>query len=502
MIGAVLLLQLTLWVASTQAFFPWMPCEDGKSCVTFDLHQRTPDHDEDIPQRHARAARVATRLAQKHAPLEAWRAFVHPRLVGRANKYSVIPPLPPTASKSAGVFQDASDYSYFVQVKFGAAEKPLYMLVDSGAGTTWVMGSTCKSTACGMHDSFGPDDSKTLKADTKTFSISYGSGKVSGQLARDTVSVAGMKIDMTFGLANDTSDDFTHFPFDGILGLSMSRGSTDNLMTILADSKAFDARIFSVNLGRGADGINNGQITFGGVDPAKYTGDITYTAVAAKANGDWAIPLDSFGYEGKSPGITGRLAYIDTGTSFVFGPESDVAAIHKVIQGATSEDNITYTVPCDIDKPLTISFSGVTYELSAKDWITKRDGVCVSNIYGHEVVKGAWLFGDLFLKNVYAVFDGEQKRIGFAKKAALPDVPKTTIINSPAEPTGAAPSTRPIAPGGPGTSSPSGQAEGSSAAETGAEPKATPAQASLANQVENSIYVSVLCLLAAVAMVA
>ena len=397
--------------------------------------------------------------------------------------------------------QDASDFSYFVQAKFGSAGKPLYMLIDSGAGTTWVMGSACKSTACSMHNTFGPDDSETLKQDAQAFSIRYGTGKVGGQLARDTISVADMKVEMKFGLANETSDDFNHFPFDGILGLAMGNGVTDNFMATLLDQKLLDSRIFSVNLGRASDGINNGQITFGGVDSTKYTGDISYTPVSGKGNGDWAIPLDDMGHNGKTSGITGRLAYIDTGTSFMFGPESDVAALHKVIPEATSSDNVTYTVPCTTDTPLTVKFSGITYKISPKDWISKRDGACVSNIYGYEVVAGAWLMGDLFLKNVYTVFDGAEKRIGFASKAPLPDVPKTTVVSSPPTATegvgGHLPSTSPVAPSPDDSVPPAGQ---QSDGTTG--PSTTPTHLSSADQLQNSAYISVLYVAAAIALVA
>lgn len=455
---------------------------------------------------------MANRLARKYAPLDVLRGSSRgPALVGRANQYTVVSPLGPTTSKSAGIYQDGADYSYFVEAKFGAAEKPMYMLLDSGAGTTWVMGSTCKSTACLMHNTFGPDDSKTLKVDAKDFSISYGTGTVGGQLAHDSISVAGMKLDMRFGLANETSNDFTHFPFDGILGLSMGSGSTDNFMGSMMEKKMLDARIFSLNIGRASDGINNGQVTFGGADSSKYSGDISYTPVSPKANGDWAIQMDDFGHNGKTSGLTNRLAYIDTGTSYAFGSESDVAAIHKVIPGATSTDKIYYSLPCNTDTPLTVKFSGVTYTISAKDWISKRDGACWSNIYGYEVVKGSWLFGDLFLKNVYTVFDGAQKRIGFASKAALPDVPKTTIISTAPSVTeglgGHLPTTSPLtSPDGSISSPPAGQqSDGATGGGTGAGPSgpsSTPTHVSPADQLENSVYVSVLCVIAVMAMVA
>jgi len=515
-------LQLTLWVALARAFYPWNPCEVDNTCagtskrsvasraapdevVTFDLVRRThhvstgrdavrrgltsdADHTaqphKDAAEGTTRAPRVASRLTHKHAPLA---------ITKRTNKYIVTVPLPPTASRSAGIYQDGADFSYFVQAKFGSAGKPMYLLLDSGAASTWVMGSTCKSDACLIHDTFGPADSKTLKEDTKGFSITYGTGRVSGKLARDTLSIAGVTMEMMFGLANDTSYDFTHFPFDGILGLSMSTGVTDSFMGLLAEKKAINTRVFSVNLGRSSDGINNGQITFGGVDQAKYMGEIAYTAVSPKANGDWAIPMDDISFNGKSVGITGRLAYIDTGTSHMFGPESDVATLHKNVPGAASSDKVSYTVPCNTDKPIALTFSGIQYTISSKDWISKRDGLCYSNIYGHEVVKGSFLMGDAFLKNVYTVFDGSEKRIGFASKAPLPDVPK----NSPSQTIEGSgqPTTSPISPG------PDNTPGGSAAAETTANPTSTAAQASFGGQINSSTPVTILCIVAVMALV-
>jgi hypothetical protein len=316
---------------------------------------------------------------------------------------------------SVGIYQDGTDFSYFVQVGLGSDAKPVYMLLDTGAGTTWVMGSDCKTSACSIHTPYGPADSKTYQPDAKTFSISYGSGKVAGSLATDTVTLAGVKVDMKFGVASTTSDDFDHFPFDGILGLSMAQGTTDNFLQTLKAKKSLSANVFGVSISRNSDGPNTGEVSFGAVNPAKYTGEITYTAVSTQANGDWAIPLDDILFDGKKTGSTGRLAYVDTGTTYVFGPPADVAKLHAQIPGAKSADGgITYTVPCANAKPLEVSFSGVSYSISAKDWLPGGGGSgdCTSNIYGHEVVKDAWLFGDVFLKNVYAVFDMDQNRIG------------------------------------------------------------------------------------------
>ncbi|KAF9878947.1 eukaryotic aspartyl protease [Colletotrichum karsti] len=364
-----------------------------------------------------RVAREVDRLTQKYARFQSAAVIrERARKTKRQSLYRIITAADTSLKNAAPVAQDGTDFSYFAQVKFGSKAKPLWMLIDTGAGTSWVMGSSCKSSACEKHGSYGPSDSDTLKDLGEDFSVAYGSGSVKGQKISDSISFAGMNFDFQFGVANETSEDFNHFPFDGILGLSMAGGETENFVQVVENSKQLDATVFCVYLSRAADGPNASEISFGSCNPDKYTGDFTYTAVGSQ-NGDWAIPVDGIAYDGQKSGAAGKLAYIDTGTSYVFGPQTDVAAFHSNIPGSSSDDGTTFKVPCDSNKDVTFTFSGASYVISPKDWRTQNsDGTCTSNIYGHEVVAGAWLLGDVFLKNVYAVFDKDQKRIGFATR--------------------------------------------------------------------------------------
>lgn len=333
------------------------------------------------------------------------------------NTYPVVEAKPPTASMATGISQDGTDYSYFVKARVGSKGKELYLLLDTGAGSSWVMGSTCTDQPCTMHNTFGPGDSNTYTDNQKPFSISYGTGKVEGNLVTDTISVAGISVKYSFGLASKASDDFTRFAFDGILGMSMSLGSGDNFLKRLADDKKLDKNLFGVALNRASDGTS-GEIRIGATNPDKYTGPIGYTPLGTK-DGDWSIPIDDMTYDGKKAGCGGVLAYLDTGTSFIFGPADLVKKLHAVIPGSASVDKFSYRVPCDSNKVLTFTFSGVEYKLSPKDWIAPKDdsGQCTSNIYAREVVAGAWLLGDAFLKNVYTIFDKDQQRIGLAVTA-------------------------------------------------------------------------------------
>ncbi|ROW06598.1 hypothetical protein VMCG_04331 [Cytospora schulzeri] len=408
---------LASWATSVVAFYPFIPTyrEGDDVTATFKVSQRASSRYRAASS--GVAVREAARLGRKYASLGASRTSAD--LAKRDNTYSVMTAATPSETSSVGIDQDGTDFAYFIEANLGSTGQSVYMLCDTGAGTTWVMGNDCDSPACGMHTTWDPSTSTTSKETGDDFSIAYGTGKVSGSLTQDSISVDSLEVTMTFGVADTTSSDFEHFAFDGILGLAMIKGATDNFMSSVQEDKLMKSNVFSFDLNRAEDGPNTGELTFGGIDSSKYTGDITYTAVDASTNGEWAITLDDMGFDGGDAGVKERLAYIDTGTTYAFGPPDDVAALHKLIPGATSKDGVTFTAPCDTNKPMTITFSGVDHEISVKDWLSEpsSSGVCTSNVYGQEVVSGAWLLGDVFLKNVYTVFDVDQSRIGFASKA-------------------------------------------------------------------------------------
>ncbi|RDW91528.1 hypothetical protein BP5796_02693 [Coleophoma crateriformis] len=417
------------------AFFPWEPtyrCLENNSCASkrglesrvatpaeevqeprsFKIVQRIPKND---LSEELRVRRLAAQLAKKYARGTPGRPA---KVERRDNNYSVMTASTPSQADSAGIDQDGTDYSYFTEVALGSKGTLMYMLLDTGAGTSWVMGPTCTSDSCVLHNSFGPADSTTYKSSTETFSVSYGSGSVSGTLATDSLTLAGLTFSMTLGNANLTSADFTAFPFDGILGLSMATGATPNFVQTLVSSKSLKSNLFGISINRAEDGTNTGEINFGAPDTSKFDGSLSYSAVSGAAGGDWAIPMDDMGLDGSLAGLTGKLAYIDTGTSYIFGPPTDVATFHKLITGSQTSDSITYSVPCTTTTTVEFVFNKVSYSVSAADWVggSVGSGMCTSNIFGHAVVDGAWLLGDTFLKNVYSVFDIDGNRIGFAEK--------------------------------------------------------------------------------------
>jgi cathepsin D len=356
----------------------------------------------------------------------------------RGNNYPVVLASPPDMPNAMAIDEDGQDLSYFSKVKFGSKGTNMWMLLDTGAANTWVMGSNCTTSACLAHDTFGSQDSSTLHVTTTPWSVSYGTGTVQGVTASDTVAFANYSIEMGFGSATVTSNNFNNYPMDGILGLGRAASNeigTPTVMQVLDDNNLLQANILGIHLQRNSDGAKDGQITFGGVDHSKYQGSLSYTATVAVDSTLWEIPVDDLAVSGTSCKLTGKSAIIDTGTSYILMPPADAQTLHAQIPGSTNTGGSpNYMIPCSSVATVQFTFSGVTYGIHPKDYMGKADStgnMCSSNIIGQQAYSAnQWILGDVFLKNVYTVFDFDKDRIGFGVQSAAPSVGSSLTTSS------------------------------------------------------------------------
>ena len=293
----------------------------------------------------------------------------------------------------------------------------MYMLVDTGATNSWVMGSGCKSEACGVHNIFGSEDSSTLKRTGAGFTIGYGTGVVSGELVNDTVVMGGLSFFTTFGLATNVSDEFSTLPADGILALSRPKSGNSGYTTILEtliQSKVLESNVIGINLQRASDGTADGELNFGSPDTTKYTGELSYVDTVP-GNKDWEIPIDDIVIDGVACNFTGETSYIDTGTSFMLFPTQDAQQIHSLIPRSRQVDEL-FQLPCSSDVLFQIKISGIAYSIRPEDYVgnpIEGGDFCTSTIVGGlEIAPKKWILGDVFLKNVYTVLDFDKDRIG------------------------------------------------------------------------------------------
>ncbi|KAF7327446.1 Aspartic peptidase A1 [Mycena kentingensis (nom. inval.)] len=349
---------------------------------------------------------------------------------------------------SSGLDIEGKDIGYLVEIPIGSEGKVFRLLVDSGSSDMWVGGEGCKSDAggdCGDHQFLGRSCSSSFRQTQTPWSIRYGTGSVSGILARDDVVFPGnVRLrNHTFGVAQIESTEFTknNIPLDGILGCgqqSLSVQQTPTFLNALYNAGLISRRIISYHISRIADGNNDGEITLGGMDPAKYDAKTLARLPNANNGGFWEATLDRIHVNGKDLGLRGRSCILDTGTvgcvasltdmeadhpkTLFVAPESDVAAIHAMIPGAVLSNSSHWNIPCNTKAVVSLEFGQRMFPIQARDLVfgpTEDGSMCTSTIVKGGVARPSgttrWLIGDVWLKNVWFSSDEDENMILIAR---------------------------------------------------------------------------------------
>jgi len=216
-----------------------------------------------------------------------------------------------------------------------------------------------------------------------------------------------------------TGFSISQFPPDGLLGMGfkqISQFNMDPVFQTLVGQEKTDASIFSFKLA-----TSGSELFIGGLDDSKYQGSVVYTPVTTE--GFWQVNMDSVRVGGEQV-LPAYAAIIDTGTSLVIGPSDQVATFYQNIPGSKDASSTAgqghYTVPCDAIPDVGISFGGRTFQISADTFnlgaVSSGSNDCVGGIVANTAEK-FWVIGDVFLQNVYTVFDYGTSRVGFAELA-------------------------------------------------------------------------------------
>jgi len=142
------------------------------------------------------------------------------------------------------------------------------------------------------------------------------------------------------------------------MGLAQSGLSNQRVATpveALASGGHIPEAVVSYKISRTADHLNDGEITFGGLDPTKFDVNTLVTVNNVSPAGFWQADMDDVSVEGKSLKLGARDTILDTGTTLMFGPKADVEALHNLINGAKF-DGQTFTVPCDLKESVALTF--------------------------------------------------------------------------------------------------------------------------------------------------
>ncbi|XP_030296476.1 nothepsin [Sparus aurata] len=320
------------------------------------------------------------------------------------------------------------DAQYFGEIMLGSPDQNFSVIFDTGSSDLWVPSSYCVSEACALHRRFRAFESSSFHHDGRMFGIHYGSGHLLGVMARDTLKVGGLTaLNQEFGESvYEPGATFVMAKFDGVLGMGypnlaeiLGNPVFDNMMA----QKSVEEPVFSFYLSRRTrSSYPEGELLLGGTDEAMFTGPINWLPVTVK--GYWQIKMDSVAVQGVSSFCPrGCQAIVDTGTSLIAGPTSDILSLQQLI-GATPTNIGEFLIDCVRLSSLphvTFVLGGTEYTLTAEHYVRKEmlgdKELCFSGFQAVDIVSPEgplWILGDVFLTEFYSVFDRGQDRVGFA----------------------------------------------------------------------------------------
>jgi hypothetical protein len=299
---------------------------------------------------------------------------------------------------------------------------------DSGSSDLWVFNTQLSATQQQGHTIFNPQKSSTFQQlNGATFSISYGDGSgAAGTVGTDTVNIGGATVtSQAVELATQVSQSFVQdTSSNGLVGLAFSKLNTvqpqqqktffDNALATLPEP------VFTADLRH----ATAGTYEFGAIDNTKFTGPLNWAAINT-TSGFWQFSSQTFSVStgGSTTNVSGGQAIADTGTTLMLADPTVVNAYYSQVQGAVNDASVGgVTFPCSATLPdLSVDIGGaVMATVSGSDInfapVDQTGTTCFGGLQA--TTSQPQIYGDIFFKSNFVVFNGGNNSIGVAPHAA------------------------------------------------------------------------------------
>ena len=346
-----------------------------------------------------------------------------------------------------------------INIGLGAPPQPLILALDTGVADTWVNSATSAACASGCAQQGGAFNSGSSAVIGQTFAYTYRDGtQATGDYVSDTLTIASQTLE-GFEFVVGTST----IAASGRLGLSYpasqvltSAGASSypNIYDILISKGLINSKGFSLWL----DGPTSGQILFGGVNAARYSGDLGVVPIQQVdgAYKDFAISLSKINLSrgDKSVDVSASLTAVNvvlnSGSLFTFLPLADVQQIYQAL-GVTAVAALRDKIPigftkCNLaDSGIVVNFffGSVKIAVPAEAFLLAYDLFKKTDTDGNQVcalkIRPAsdGKYALTFFETAYIVFDLTKNEISLAQaKKGVTDNNIVEIGQSPANPSG------------------------------------------------------------------
>ncbi|CAK9438406.1 uncharacterized protein LODBEIA_P26300 [Lodderomyces beijingensis] len=354
---------------------------------------------------------------------------------------------------------------YYATLAVGSPAQEIEVMVDTGSSDLWFVAANnpqCKANGgsldCDKHGTYNKSKSSSASATDNSFSINYFDGsKAEGKYYQDSLEFAsGFALDnATFAIVENTTSTIGVFGV-GYEELEATSNKYTNVPLLMKNQGLIARAAYSLYLD--SKDAQSGYILFGGIDHAKFTGNLVEISVVP-SNGKYVylqIPLshvaasinnytDAYptglsngtntprvgaviynGTDSFNGGVdlTNEPALLDSGTTYSYLAQSQVESIVGLFGNVTYNQYLqAYDIPCWLRNSgnyLQFNFNQQKdIQVPISEFIVEsgKNGAGVPQcVFG--ILPGSMtILGGNFMRSVYAVFDLEANGISIAQAA-------------------------------------------------------------------------------------
>ena len=321
------------------------------------------------------------------------------------------------------------------------------MHIDTGSSDLWINAAAsalCKEKGkpCSVSGTYDANSSSTYKFVSSDFNISYvdGSGAF-GDYATDTLRIGGQQLSgLQFGIGYRSSSP------ESILGIGYTINEVQvnrnnkqpypNVPQFMADNGIINSNAYSLWL-NDLD-ANTGSILFGGVNTAKYHGQLQTLPILKEGNdyAEFVIAMTGMSISNNGQKTSLRLSgksspvLLDSGSSLTYLPDTIAQDLFDQVGAQYDSSQQAAYVPCSLmnnASTVDFTFSSPTISVPMNELVINpgpnSDGSAVTFDNGTPAClfgispagQSTAVLGDTFLRSAYVVYDLTNNQIALAQ---------------------------------------------------------------------------------------
>lgn len=311
---------------------------------------------------------------------------------------------------------------YEAEVALGTPPQKFKLLVDTGSSDTWVHDILFENNpTIANYGTYSFNASSTAKKLNTNFSATYNDGTTdSGYYITDKLTIGDTSKSadkFQFAVVTEAVDNI------GILGLGPAANENttilyNNLPLYLWKEGIINKPIFSLSMNEAGD---FGSVIFGKTDPTQFSTGTLVSHPLGIVNGTYthyAVGLAGIYQEERGIQFDTTYANFDTGYSTIQFPSQIFDLVGKLLNATYFQALDRYIYDCNNQSTLTVGFDSQNLTIPLSNLVSETIVLndvqqCMLGISRNG--KNQFVFGDMFFKNIYTVFDVDLKTVSFAQ---------------------------------------------------------------------------------------